>query len=199
MRNHIGSMTLTFVLICTASATAARAHNIKGVNYPTLATARLTSPNATLVDRPVPIPGTGLSVACFNVRNTSPETTSPEARITAVGFDLPGEPTGFALISPTDSDFALGNEVGNVPFFPGVTLDFALLTHKTFASGNPHLGLARSPSPVQICVSGPFPSDPDGQLTLIETLLNYSYVRFKQVGPDGELDDVGIWERRLTP
>ena len=198
MRNHIGSMTLTFALICTASATAARAHTIRGVNYPTLATARLTSPNASLVDRPVPVPGTGLSVACFNVRNTSPD-TSPEARITAIGFDLPGEPTGFTLVSPTDSDFALDSEVGNVPFFPGVTLDFALLTHKTFASGNPHLGLARSDSPVQVCVSGPFPSDPDGRLTPIETLLNYSYVRFKKVGPEGELDDVGIWESRLTP
>lgn len=195
MRNHIGSMTLTFVLICTASATAARAHTIRGVNYPTLATARLTSPNATLVDRPVPIPGTSLSVACFNMRNNSPQTTSPEARITAVGFDLPGEPTGFALVSPTDFGFALDSEVGNVPYFPGVTLDFALLTHKTFASGNPHLGLAWSETPVMVCVSGPFPldsSDPNGQLrTPIETLLNYSYVRFKQVGPDGSLDDVG--------
>jgi hypothetical protein len=191
MRNRISFTMSTLALLCAGSAVVAHAHNIKGVNHPTLATARLSSPTSA-VDRPTPIPGTGLSVACFNVQNTSPY----DARITAIGFDLPGELTGFVLVSPTDFNFTAENEVVNVPFFPGLTLDFALLTHKRFASGNPHLGLAPGP-PVLVCVSGPFPRDPDGQLTTIETLLNYSYVRFKHVGPEGELDDVGIWERRL--
>ena len=192
MRNQISFTMLTLTLLCAGSAVVARAHTIKGVNHPTLATARLSSPTSA-VDRPTPIPDTGLSVACFNVQNTS----LYDARITALGFDLPGELTGFALVSPTDSNFTAENEVGNVPSFPGILLDFALLTHKRFASGNPYLGLAPG-QPVRVCVSGPFPRDPDGQLTTIETLLNYSYVRFKHVGPEGELDDVGIWERRLT-
>jgi hypothetical protein len=191
MRNQIGFTVSTFILLCAGSA-AVRAHNIKGVNHPTLATARLSSPSSA-TDRPTPVSGTSLSVACFNVQNTSPH----DARITALGFDLPGELTGFALVSPTDSAFTLENEVGDIPYFPGVPLDFALLTHKRFASGNPHLGLAPSPSPLQICVSGPFPREAGGELTPIETLLNYVYVRFKHVGPEGELDDVGIWERRL--
>ena len=43
-------------------------------------------------------------------------------------------------------------------------------------------------------MSDPFLGNADGQFTPIETVLNYSFVRFKQVGPDGALDDVGIWE-----
>jgi hypothetical protein len=142
------------------------------------------------------IAGTDLAVACFNVRNTSPPPS--EAKITAVGFDLPGDLTGFALVSPTDSEFRLENEVAHVPDFQHTILDFALLTGRTFAGGNPHNGLARSATATRFCVSGPFPRDVDGLFTPIETLLNYSFVRFKQVGPDGALDDVGIWESLLA-
>ena len=193
MRHQVRFKTLTLALLYVAAALVAEAHNIKGVKYPTLATARLSSPT-TAVDRPVPIAGTELAVACFNVRNTSPY----EAKITAVGFDLPGDLAGFALVSPTDSEFRLENEVAHVPDFPHTILDFALLTGKTFPGGNPHDGLAPSATPTKFCVSGPFPRDADGQFTQIETLLNYSFVRFKQVGPDSSLDDVGIWERLLA-
>lgn len=193
MRHQIGFKMLALASLYVATALTAEAHNIKGINYPTLATARLSSPT-TAADRPAPIEGTELAVACFNVRNTSPY----QAKITAFGLDLPGDLTGFALISPTDTEFRLENEVAHVPYFPHTILDFALLTGRTFPSGNPHDGLAPSATPTRFCVSGPFPRDADGQFTPIETLLNYSYVRFKQVGPDGALDDVGIWEQLLA-
>ncbi|MFN2513925.1 MAG: hypothetical protein ABR568_21225, partial [Pyrinomonadaceae bacterium] len=174
MRHQIGFKTLALALLYVAAALAAEAHNIKGINYPTLATARLSSPTAA-ADRPVPIEGTELAVACFNVRNTSPY----GAKITAVGLDLPGDRTGFALVVPTDTEFRLENEVAHVPDFPHTILDFALLTGKTFPGGNPHDGLVPSPTPTKFCVSGPFPRDADGHFTPIETLLNYSFVRFK--------------------
>ena len=128
------------------------------------------------------------------VKNRSPF----DARITAVGLDLPGDLTGFALVSPVGAGFDLENEVGQIPGFPLVTLDFALLTGTTFASGNPGDGLAPSTTPTQVCVSGPFPRDPaDPSLFMpIETLLDYSFVRFKNVGPSGEHSDVGVWEFR---
>lgn len=183
---------ITITCIALYSSAAAVAHTIRGVNNPTLAVARLSSPTSS-VDRPIPLGG-DLALACFNVQNRSPYA----ARITAVGFDLPGDFTGFALVSPVGAEFELENEVGQVPGFPNLTLDFAVLTGKTFASGKPADGLLPSTTPTQFCVSGPFPRDPADptQFTTIEVLLNHSFVRFKQVGPTGDVADVGVWELR---
>jgi len=180
------------------------AHNIKGVDNCRLATARLSSPTAAL-DMPVPIPGTNLSVVCFKVQNTSPY----DARITAIGLDVPGELRGFALIDPASFNpadpanhvtvesylnFTLEDQVSHVPGFPGLKLDFALLTGNTFGGGRPKAGLASGQTTTTFCVKGPFPAG-----LSIEQLLNYSFVRFQRVGPDGESGDVGIWERLLPP
>jgi hypothetical protein len=169
------------------SAAALSAHNFIGLDHGTLVRARVQSPNAAVTDFPVPIEGTGLSVVCFRVRNTSPF----DSRITALGFDLPGELTGFTLISPTDSEFHLIEDVGHVPGLPGVTLDFALTTGRTFAGGRPGAGLAPSSTLTTFCVSGPFPQD-----VPIERLLDRVVLRVQRVGADGELSDVAIWENR---
>ena len=101
-------------------------------------------------------------------------------------------------VSPVGAGFELENEVSQIPGFPKLTLDFALLTGRTFASGNPAEGLPPSLTTTQFCISGPFPRDPADptQFVSIETLLNYSFVRFKHLGPEGEIDDVGVWELR---
>lgn len=192
MSNHLFQRVLTTSLIALFTHAVALGHTIRGVSNPTLAVARLSSPT-TAIDRPVPLVG-NLALACFNVQNRSPF----NARIVAVGLDLPGDNTGFALISPLGAGFELENEIGQIPGFPLLTLDFALLSGRTFASGNPADGLAPSATPTQFCVSGPFPRDPADitQFATIETLLNYSFVRFKQVGATGDLGDVGVWEFR---
>lgn len=191
MFKHLRRVT-TIVLIGLVSSVVSLAHTIRGVRNPTLAVARLSSLTSSL-DRPQPLGG-DLALACFNVQNRSPF----DARITAVGLDLPGDLEGFALVSPVGAGFELENEVGQIPGFPLVTLDFALLTGRTFASGNPGDGLPPSTTPTQVCVSGPFPRDPaDPSLFLpIEKLLDYSFVRFKNVGPNGESSDLGVWEFR---
>ena len=191
MLKHLRTVAV-IALIGLASTVVSLGHTIRGVNSPTLAVARLSSPTSSLV-RPQPLGG-NLALACFNIQNRSPF----DARITSVGLDLPDDLTGFALVSPVGSAFDLENEVGQIPGFPLLTLDFALLTGRTFASGNPRDGLPPSATPTQVCVSGPFPRDPSNPLLFgpIETLLNYSFVRFKNVGPDGESSDVGVWEFR---
>jgi hypothetical protein len=194
MFKHLQRVTM-IALIGLVSSVVSLGHTIRGVSNPTLAVARLSSPTSS-VDRPQPLGG-DLALACFNVQNRSPF----DARITAVGLDLPGELTGFALVSPVGAGFDLENEAGQIPGFPLMSLDFALLTGRTFASGNPWAGLPPSTTPTQVCVSGPFPRDPaDASLFLpIEKLLDNSFVRFKNVGPNGDVSDVGVWELRPVP
>jgi hypothetical protein len=166
-----------------------KAHNIKGINYPTLATARITSPNATVTDFPVPIFDTGLSVACFKVRNTSPS----GAIITAVGLDLPGTFDDFTLVAPTNSIFQVESQVDLGPFYPDRALDFAFLTGPRFNSGG-RMGLEPSTQFTTMCVSGSFPAG-----MTIENMLNYVFVRFTNIGPIRGQQDIGIWENAPLP
>jgi hypothetical protein len=149
--------------------------------------ARVTSPNAQLTDLPVPIPGTDLSIVCFGVRNTSPF----DSRITAIGLELPGQATGFALVSATATGFELIEQVANVPELHDVTLDIALVTGRTFGGGHPNAGLPPGNTVTTFCVSGPFPQD-----VPIERLLDRGVLRFQRVGPNGDLGDVAVWENR---
>lgn len=178
----------SIVLGVTLSVAAVYAHTYVGLEHGiTLVSARVQSPNAQVTDLPVPIPATNLSVVCFRVRNTSPF----DSRITAIGLELPGELSGFALISPTDSDFQLIEGVTNVPGLPDATLDFALVTGRNFAGGRPNAGLAPSSTLTTFCVSGPFP-----QSMPIERILDRGVLRLQRVGVDGELSDVAVWENR---
>ena len=178
----------SLALIVALGGAAASAHTYIGLEHGTaLVSARVQSPNAQLTDLPVPIAGTDLSVVCFRVRNTSPF----DSRITAIGLDLPGDLTGFALVSATEGGFHLIEEVTRVPGLPGVTLDFALVTGRNFAGGRPNAGLPPSSTLTTFCVSGPFPQD-----IAIERLLDRGVLRVQRVGADGEFGDVAIWENR---
>jgi hypothetical protein len=185
---------------------AAYGHTVRGMNNPTQAIARLMSLNpAPVVDSPIQIPGTNLSIVCFRAQNTSPF----NARITAIGFDFPGDFSGFELVDPASVDeanpaahvtlqsylnFSIENRTGPLPGFQCATLDFALQTGRNFKKGDPGVGLAPSTTTTTFCVKGPFPRG-----LSIEEILNYSFVRFQNVGPDGEESDVGIWEKLLHP
>ena len=179
---------LSVALVITVAGMAGYAHNYVGLEHGRpLVAARVQSPNAQVTDLPVAIAGTDLSVVCFKVRNTS----DFDSRITAIGLDLPGALTGFTMVSPTDSEFHLIEQVSHVPGLPDVTLDFALVTGRTFGGGRPHSGLAPSASLTTFCVSGPFPQD-----VPIERLLDRGVLRVQRVGVDGELGDVAVWENR---
>jgi hypothetical protein len=178
---------LSLAVGASVTGAAVFAHNYVGLEHGSgLVSARVQSPNATLTDFPIPI-DEGLSVVCFRVRNTSPF----DSRITAIGFELPGDLTGFTLISPTDGAFRLIEDVARVPELPGVALDFALVTGRTFGGGRPEDGLAPSSTLTTFCVSGPFPQD-----VPIEPLLDRGVLRFQRVGADGELGDVAVWVNR---
>lgn len=179
---------LPAVLVLVGTVTLS-AHDVIGRR--TRATAKVQSPNpGAIVDYPIPLVwkawDTGLSVVCIRVTNNSPV----DSRITAVGLELPGDLSGFSLLAPTDAGFSIEEEVEHVPGFPGVTLDFALVTGRNFTSGKPRLGLPPATTPTVFCVSGPF----DRTLS-IEQLLNGAFVRFQRVGDDHS-NDVGVWVNR---
>jgi len=177
------------LFMLAAIAAQAAAHNIKGIEHPTLATARITSPT-TATDVPVPIFDTGVSVACFKVRNTSPY----NAVITGFGLDLPGDYGDFSLVLPSESIFSVESDVDMDPLIPNRFLDFAFLTGPRFSSHRGQPGLQPSTQFTTFCVSGVFPPDMS-----IESMLNHAFVRFTNVGPLGRLQDVGIWENAPVP
>lgn len=166
--------------------TGLSAHRVIGRTYPTLATAFVQSPTASPRDLPIPIFDTGVSVICFRVTNTSPAA----ARITALGLELPGQRTGFALLGARGG-LTLVENVAGVPGFPDVTLDFALMPEGGLDRSTAGVGLAPGAPVTTFCVSGPFdPAVP------IETLLNGVFVRFEAGAALGNVTDVGAWERR---
>lgn len=165
----------------------ASAHRVVGQNYPTSATAFVQSPTASPSDLPIPIYGSGLSVICIRVTNTSPVGN----RITGIGLELPGSPAGFALLTPLASGLSIQENVGQVPGFPGVALDFVVTTGTSFTGASSGFGLPPSSTPTDLCISGPFnPSTP------IETMLNGVFVRFEGGAAFGNASDIGVWERR---
>jgi hypothetical protein len=169
--------------LVVAGTSDVSAHRLIGRAYPTLATAFIQPPPAPNNDLPIPLWNTGLSVVCLRVTNTSPV----DARITALGIDLPGaRRRGFALLSPLERGVTLHENVGPVPGFAGVELDFALSTGATYESGIPP-----GPEPTVVCLSGPFdPALP------IETMLNGAFVQFQGGEATGNASDIGVWERR---
>ncbi|HVF31152.1 MAG TPA: hypothetical protein VNA22_09280 [Pyrinomonadaceae bacterium] len=181
---------VSLVLLLGGPVSQVYGHTVRGIENPTLATARITSPNATVTDLPIPIYNTGVSVACFRVRNTSPY----DAVITAVGFDLPGDNGDFSLVLPTSSIFHLDNSVVLEPFFDDRVMDFAFLTGPRFNSDGGKHGLRPSASFTDMCASGRYPAGMS-----IESMLNHVFVRFSKVGPDGNLRDIGIWENAPQP
>jgi hypothetical protein len=175
---------LLSALVAAGTVIEVSAHRVIGVNHPTLHVAAVRSPTASPVDLPIPIVDTGLSVACFRVTNSS-----DTSYITGVGLELPGDLSGFALISPLDRGWSIQEGV-DAAGYPDATMDFAVVTGTHFAGGKPKQGIQKEEGPVTICVSGPFPPTP------IETLLNGVFVRFEGGESYANATDIGVWERR---
>ena len=132
----------------------------------------------------------------FTINNTSPF----DARITGIGFDLPpgGNAsasglngfTGNVTFQPAGVGFAFSDaDLGNVPQFNSAVLDFGFITGSNFAGGDPNDGL-------------PPGIDPGDEATFVisgaafagfteQQICNAIFVRFQQVGANGQLSDVG--------
>lgn len=133
----------------------------------------------------------------FTITNTSPF----DARITGIGFDLPPAGnasasglngfTGNVTFQPAGVDFVFSDaDLGNVPQFNSAVLDFGFLTGSNFSGGDPNDGLPPGIPPnntASFSVSGAAFAG----LTE-EEICNAIFVRFQQVGADGEDSDVGV-------
>ena len=152
---------------------------IVGVSSPSLATANITS---------FSLSGNTFT---FTIQNTS----SFDARITGIGFDLisndfGGNNTsglnGFTSSSANAGFTFRDSNLGNVPQFNNAVLDFGFTTGNSgnFNGGSPNNGLAPSQS-LTFSVTGNF-----GNLSAQE-IINSIFVRFQRVGPNGNDSDVG--------
>ena len=200
---------LAFVSVANVSA-----HFVKGLG-PSGSTSAFVSSPSEGADPPIqvkwgslPAGDTGLRVACFYVANTSqPRVDRPDwPRITGVGFELPGSPSGFALVDSVDGDWQLVEGVRTSLADHGtVTLDFAIIadvnpTGRT--PGNPHDPAGIPPGQqggvrgvgTRFCVSGPFPDTlPSLGSTTIERILNGVVVGFHGVDDADHGTDNGVW------
>ena len=168
----------TSVLLGVSTASPAHAHIIAVADLPAgYATARLRPPFPGGL-----LPEGSMTEMFLNVQNNS----LFDARITALGFNLPGNFPDFTLAGSTSSAFTLANDVGGVSGVGGATLDFALLTGLTFANGNPAAAIAPGQT-ISFSVIGPFPSTFD-----FELLLDSVVVRFEQAGPTGAQAGTGF-------
>jgi hypothetical protein len=210
-----------FAAISIASLATLSAHVVKGLGSPHLATAFVSSPSAG-ADAPIriawgtaPVGMTSLRVVCFYAANTStPRVDRPDwPRVTAVGFELPGAPSGFALMTPIDGDWELVEGVEATVPGPGtVTLDFAIVARVNPTGrtpGKPHDPRGIPPGQlgqrgqgIRFCVSGPFPdvlpnratADPEDIVpTTIEGLIDGVAVGFHGVEGNDQGTDVGVW------
>ena len=200
---------LAFVL---ASLTAISAHSVRSVigspvkafvssptsaNDPPIAVQWL-NPSST----PPTTYDTGLRVVCFFVANPSlADAARPDwPRITSVGFELPGAPSGFALIDPVGNDWRLRENVATTLAGQDVTLDFTIEagvnpTGRTPGRPSDPLGIppgqpdSTRRAGTRFCVSGPFPP----QLTKIEDILNGVVVGFHGVDGMHQGVDSGVW------
>ena len=219
IRSH-RTLVALLVAILVASVAGVSAHVVRGVINPTLATAFVSSPSGG-TDAPIKMMwgthDTGVRVACFFAANTSiPRVDDADwPRVTAVGFELAGRPSGFALVEPLDDKWELVEGLNVAISGRGtVALDFAIVARVNpagwFRTG-PHNPRGIPPgqpatrgSGIRFCVSGPFPDtlpdliDPSKTVaTTIETIINGVVVSFHGVEPHGLSRELGLWENPL--
>lgn len=196
---------LTLISVARMSA-----HFVEGLG-PSGSTSAFVSSPSDGADAPIQLKwgsDTGVRVACFYVANTSqPRVDRPGwPRATAVGFELPGSLSGFALVAPLDGNWKLveGAEA-SLAGHENVTLDFAIVASVNPVGntpGQPHDPAGIPPGQqsgvrgvgTRFCVSGPFPDTlPGVGSTTIERILNGVVVGFHGVddGPRGT--DAGVW------
>lgn len=167
-----------------------------GVMLLTLAIGAATAQAATIVDFTGNTNGSlasgtiTLDLAADQLSFTASMTnTSPfNAVLTGFGFDLgssllySGSPDPITNPAGVNFDFTDG-DLGNVPQFASANLDFGYLTGANFAGGNPGDGLSAFQT-MNFMISGSFAGMTEAEI------LSGLFVRFQQVGLDGELSDV---------
>ena len=214
-----------FAALFLASMAGVTAHVVRGGNFPTAAVAFVSSPTSES-DLPIKVVwdgvDTGLRVACFFAANTSlPRVDANDwPRVTEVGLELPGAPTGFSLLEPLSGDWEIVEGIQAVISNRGaVTLDVAIVGKVNpagFWKRGPNLPLGIPPGQTRargngtrFCVSGPFPdtlpklggAPGESVNTTIELLLNGVVVGFHRVEHAGPSTDIGVWESssRVVP
>ena len=199
-------------LLIAAAATGLSAHVVRGLDFPTLATAFVSSPTGA-ADAPLAVRwgavDTGLRIVCFSVANTSPARADrPDwPRVTGAGFELPGTLTGFALVEPLDGDWQLIEGPRVTLRGTKVTLDFAIVRAGGLRQGRHPRGIGPGQPAVRgsgqrFCVSGPFPDEvTPGQPTTIEQILNGVVIGFQGVEGGVGGSDFGVWDNpaRVVP
>lgn len=205
---------LVFIAVVACALPSLSAHTIRGLANPNEARAFVSSPSSG-TDLVVPIKwatDTGLRVACFNVANSSPpRADNPNyPRITAVGFELIGNGSGYALVSPLDGEWDLVEDVtAVVPDHGRVQVDIALVARvKPFSwflrrnhdlRGIPPGQTELRGAGTRFCLSGPLrsqpdqPVDPDEPLQPIEGIIDGVLVRFDGVQEGRFSTDIGVW------
>jgi len=195
-RRRLAVAATAALIMCSMPVVSA--HVVRGILFPTQATAFVSSPSAA-EDVPVALrwgtDDTGLRVACFNVANTAVATASNAGypRLSAIGFELPGVRGGFSLITPSPDDWrVVSNAPASLLGRGSVTLDVVLLAR---GSGLPPGQPATRGSGTRFCLAGPFP---DG--FSIEQIINGVVVGFQREA-DGPIADIGIWDnpQRVVP
>ena len=118
---------------------------------------------------------------------------------------LPGSPSGFALVAPLGDDWKLVEATSALlPDHGSVDLDFAIVanvnpTGRTPGRPNDPRGIppgqkAERGAGVRFCVSGPFPATlPAVGAITIEKLLNGVVVEFDGVEGNRRSSDAGVW------
>ena len=197
-------------LALLASLGVLSAHSVRGLASPAAVGAFVASPTAT-ADLLIPVrwgaDDTGLQVFCFKAANTSmPNPDRPGwPRITGIGFELPGDPEGFALVAPLNGDWRLvEGTTAALPDHGTVSLDFAIVanvnpTGRTPGGPNDPRGIppgqpADRDAALRFCVSGPFPATlPLVGATTIEKLINGVVVEFDGAEGNYRSTDAGVW------
>lgn len=195
---HAWGMAAGLSVITAWAIEGVSAHTVRGLTFPANATAFVSSPSAGN-DAPVALawPGqdTGLRVICFNVANSSPALGArPDwPRVFGVGFELPGTPSGFTLVAPSNGAWELV-EGARLPLgAASVGLDFAIVARPGTLRGLPPGQTAARGNGQRFCVSGPFPDTVNGAPATIESVLNGVVVGFAATDGPGALVDFGVW------
>jgi len=176
----IKSITFAFVVLACGVSAHANTISIVGNSNGNLATATVSCSFD---------PGTNQFT--FTITNTSPFAAS----ITGIGFDLaPGDFTanGSAGLNGFTGTNVLGftfrdEGLGNVPQFNSTVLDFGFTTSNSanFNGGSPNNGIAPGGSRTFSVISPIFAGISE------EVIFNAIFVRFQQVGANGQGSDVG--------
>jgi hypothetical protein len=184
LRNHhltiIKSIAFVFVVLACGIAAHANTVSLVGNSNGSSATATVTCSFDP-----------GINQFTFTITNTSPF----NAVITGIGFDLvPGD---FTTNGSSGLDGFTGTNVlgftfrddpfGNVPQFNSTVLDFGFTTgnSENFNGGSPLNGIGPRGSRSFSVISPIFAGLPE------EDICNSIFVRFQQVGPNGQGSDVG--------